>query len=68
MSNFYSGIYGTGEQDSQGNLYLGLKKDLTLVREVNVDGTYDVSIINEMEQNGLSLLENITLKEWKEFF
>jgi len=69
MENLYIGIYGIGEKDSEGNLYLGLTEDLTLVREIAKNGTYHVGIIDESNENEhTSLLENISLRGWREFF
>jgi hypothetical protein len=69
----YVGIYGRGEVDEEGNLYLSLPHNLTLVRYRNEDGTYRVGIIDNMddffvEGHHLSLLEKISLKEWRQFF
>ena len=65
----YSGIYGRGYQEEK-NLYLPLGKDLILVRELSVDRTYHVGVIDEADEQEtlFSLLEDISLKEWRKFF
>lgn len=64
----YHGIYGVGEKTQEGDLYLGLTKDLTLVRQISGRKTFHVGVIDEENNSHISLLENITLKEWRRFF
>lgn len=67
----YEGIYGIGYKDKEDNLYLYEESSLILIRLKNKDGTYDIGLMGKDDFSkdiGFSLLESISLKEWREFF
>lgn len=61
-------LYGRGYGDFDGDIYLELNDHLILARHKNENSHYDIVIIDDRDSNGLSLLENISLREWREFF
>ena len=65
-----AGIYGQGYKDDEGNLYLEIEGlSGILVREKAIKEGYDIGVIDDSaEFSHISLLENISLREWRELF
>ena len=66
----YHGMYGHGHKDNNGNLYLDIENlEEILVREKTNKGTYNIGIINDSNEfSPISLLENSSSRQWREFF
>jgi len=70
----YFGLYGKGYKDKQGTLYLNLgDPGEFLVREKNKNNKYNVGVIIKdtlckEKFRLLSIVENLSLKEWRKLF
>lgn len=68
----YSGIYGKGYKDNEGNLYLELNEGEILVREITENNKYNVGILVRQDDFNLPLAvsidEDLSLREWRNLF